>query len=101
MGRVGLYEVIRVDDRVRRLIAAEAGEEAINAVAFAKVGAFAGAETLTQRARTLVLEGVTSVEEAVRVTRQETAEAHDEPALAVAAVPGIPVAVATGREDAA
>ena len=58
--------------------------------------AFAGAETLTQRARTLVLEGVTSVEEAVRVTRQETAEAHDEPGLAVA-VP----AVATGREDAA
>jgi len=91
VGRVGLYEVIRVDDRVRRLIAAEAGEEAINAVAFA------GAETLTQRARTLVLEGVTSVEEAVRVTRQETAEAHDEPGLAV-----LPVAVATaGREDAA
>ena len=89
VGRVGLYEVIRVDDRVRRLIAAEAGEEAINAVAFA------GAETLTQRARTLVLEGVTSVEEAVRVTRQETAEAHDEPVLAVA------VPAATGREDAA
>lgn len=78
VGRVGLYEVIRVDDRVRRLIAAEAEEEAINAVAFA------GAETLTQRARSLVLEGVTSVEEAVRVTRQETAEAHDEPLLAVA-----------------
>ena len=90
VGRVGLYEVIRVDDRVRRLIAAEAGEEAINAVAFARVGAFAGAETLTQRARTLVLEGVTSVEEAVRVTRQETAEAHDEPVVPVA-----------GREDAA
>ena len=86
VGRVGLYEVIRVDDRVRRLIAAEAGEEAINAVAFA------GAETLTQRARTLVLEGVTSVEEAVRVTRQETAEAHDETGLAV--VPA--VAAATG-----
>lgn len=84
VGRVGLYEVIRVDDRVRRLIAAEAGEEAINAVAFA------GAETLTQRARALVLEGVTSVEEALRVTRQETAEAHDEPAGAV-----------NGREDAA
>lgn len=89
VGRVGLYEVIRVDDRVRRLIAAEAGEEAINAVAFA------GAETLTQRARSLVLEGVTSVEEAVRVTRQETAEAHDEPALVVT------VPAATGREDAA
>jgi general secretion pathway protein E len=91
VGRVGLYEVIRVDDQVRRLIAAEAGEEAINAVAFA------GAETLTQRARALVLEGVTSVEEAVRVTRQETAETHDDLALAI---PALPVA-GTGREDAA
>jgi general secretion pathway protein E len=89
VGRVGLYEVIRVDDRVRRLIAAEAGEEAINAAAFT------GAETLTQRARTLVLEGVTSVEEAVRVTRQETAEAHE------ASAPGDAVAVPGGREDAA
>jgi general secretion pathway protein E len=70
VGRVGLYEVIRVDDRVRRLIAAEADEEAINAAAFGK----AGADTLTQRARVLVLEGVTSVEEAVRVARQETAD---------------------------
>ena len=72
VGRVGLYEVIRVDDRVRRLIAAEADEEAINAVAFER------SETLAQRARSLVLDGVTSVEEAVRVTRQETAEAHDD-----------------------
>lgn len=72
VGRVGLYEVIRVDDRIRRLIAAEAGEEAINAVAFEH------AETLTQRARALVLAGITSVEEAVRVTRQETVGARDE-----------------------
>ena len=66
VGRVGLYEVIRVDDRVRRLIAAEAGEDAIVAAAFETTG------TLSQRARELVLTGVTSVEEAVRVTRQET-----------------------------
>ena len=70
VGRVGLYEVIHVDDRVRRLIAAEADEETINGAAFGKTGA----DTLTQRARALVLEGVTSVEEAVRVTRQETAD---------------------------
>lgn len=75
VGRVGLYEVIRVDDGMRRLIAAGADEDAMNALAFAQ------AETLGRRARTLVLDGVTSVEEAVRVTRQETAEAHDEPAL--------------------
>ena len=42
----------------------------------------------------LVQEGVTSVEEAVRVTRQETSEAHDEPVVTVAASLG-------GREDAA
>ena len=71
VGRVGLYELIKVDDRVRRLIAAEAEEEAINAVAFDASG------TLSLRARALVLDGTTSVEEAVRVTRQETIEAHD------------------------
>ncbi len=65
VGRVGLYETLRVDDRVRGLIAAEAGEDAIAAAAFSKGGA------LTDRARTLVLEGVTTVEEAVRVTRQD------------------------------
>ncbi|MDZ4364979.1 type II secretion system ATPase GspE [Brevundimonas sp.] len=76
-GRVGLYETIRVDDRIRRLIAAEAGEEAINAAAFKQGG------TLTEAAKRLVLEGVTSVEEAVRVTRQDAAA--DEPAREVAA----------------
>jgi general secretion pathway protein E len=67
VGRIGLYEMIRVDDRVRRLIAAEADEDAINAVAFDK------ADTLARRARALVLDGVTSIEEAVRVIRQDAA----------------------------
>jgi general secretion pathway protein E len=80
VGRVGLYEAIRVDDRIRRLIAAEADEQAIAAVAFNT------ADTLTHSARTLVLEGVTSVEEAVRVTRQETAGAHDAPGVPAHAV---------------
>lgn len=65
VGRVGLYETLRIDDKVRSLIASEAGEEAIAKAAFAKGG------TLTDRARALVLDGVTSVEEAVRVTRQD------------------------------
>ncbi|MDZ4374675.1 MAG: ATPase, T2SS/T4P/T4SS family, partial [Phenylobacterium sp.] len=68
VGRVGLYEAIRVDDRVRRLIAAEADEEAINAVAFER------SDTLSRRARAFVLNGLTSVEEAVRVTRQDAGE---------------------------
>ena len=70
VGRTGLYELIRVDDRVRRLIASEAGEEEIAAVAFAATDG--GGRTLSQSARELVVAGVTSVEEAVRVARQET-----------------------------
>jgi len=64
VGRVGLYEMVRVDDDVRRLIAAEGEEEAIAAIAFRQM------ETLSQAARRLVLSGVTSAEEAVRVARQ-------------------------------
>lgn len=81
VGRVGVYETLKIDDKVRRLIAAEADEEALIAAAFPQGG------TLSDRARGLVLAGVTSVEEAVRVTRQETPEAHPlpEPALGSAA----------------
>jgi general secretion pathway protein E len=68
VGRVGLYELIRIDDRVRRLIAADAGEDAIAAIAFETGG------VLADQARTMVLDGVTSVEEAIRVTRQQTAD---------------------------
>src|SRR5690606_21973241 len=53
VGGVGLYEVRRVDDRGRRLIAAEVDEDAIVEIAFADGG------TLGDRARALVLEGVT------------------------------------------
>ncbi len=70
VGRVGVYETLKIDDKVRRLIAAEADEEALINAAFPKGG------TLSDRARALVLAGVTSVQEAVRVTRQETPEAH-------------------------
>jgi general secretion pathway protein E len=96
VGRVGLYEVIRVDDRVRRLIAAEAGEEAINAVAFAKVGlrrrGDPDATGADAGAGGRHLGG-----EAVRVTRQERRRpmmSRSSPSPC-AAVPG------TGREDAA
>lgn len=67
VGRVGLYEVLKVTDTVRRLIAAEADEDALVEAGFKHGG------TLSDRARDLVLAGVTSVEEAVRVARQETA----------------------------
>jgi len=67
VGRIGLYETLTVDEKVRRLIASGADEDAVFDAAFARGG------TLADRARALVLEGVTSVEEALRVARQETA----------------------------
>ncbi|WP_298743162.1 type II secretion system ATPase GspE [uncultured Brevundimonas sp.] len=80
VGRVGLYEVIRVDDRIRRLVAAGADEDAVNAAAFERM------DTLAQRARAFVLAGLTSIEEAVRVTRQDAgALAGDDPAAEAAA----------------
>jgi general secretion pathway protein E len=75
-GRIGVYEAIRVDDRLRRLIGADAEEDALARAAFA-----GGGLTLAQSTRTYVLDGLTTAEEAVRVSRQETASdpegAHD------------------------
>jgi general secretion pathway protein E len=65
VGRIGVYETVRVDDRVRRLIAEGADEAAIADVARAEGG------TLAAAARDAVAEGLTTVEEAVRVARQE------------------------------
>ena len=67
-GRVGVYEAIRVDDRIRRLISESASEDDIAAAAQA-----AGGGTLSSEARAYVVEGLTTVEEALRVTRQEMA----------------------------
>lgn len=64
-GRIGLYEAIRVDARIRDLIAADAGEGAIAEAALKKGRALSG------RARALVQDGTTSPEEALRVTRAD------------------------------
>ncbi len=66
-GRIGVYEAIRIDDRIRRLISDMADEDAISAVAFEKGG------TLADEVRRYVAEGLTTVEESIRVTRQEIA----------------------------
>ena len=58
-----------MDDEIRRLINAGADEAAIAAHAFRRN------DTLTEAARRLVRDGVTSPEEAVRVSRHETADA--------------------------
>ncbi len=64
-GRIGLYEAVRVDDTIRKLIGESASEDEIVRAAFAD------ALPLSKAARAAVLQGVTSVEEALRVTRQE------------------------------
>ena len=66
-GRIGVFEAVRIDDVVRRMINSDADEDAIAAYAFAH------APPLTTAARALVREGVTTPEEAVRITRREGA----------------------------
>jgi general secretion pathway protein E len=68
-GRIGLFEAVRVDDTIRRLVNAGADESAIAA------HAFRSAPRLATAARSLVLDGMTSAEEAIRVSRHEAVDA--------------------------
>ena len=67
-GRIGVYEAVRVDETVRRLINEGGDEQAIAAHAFQK------APTLASSARDLVLAGQTTAEEAIRVTRRDATD---------------------------
>lgn len=67
-GRIGIYEVVRVDDRLRRLISAGADEMQM------ADAAFVGGGDLAREAGPLLLEGVTTPEEVLRVTRQERSD---------------------------
>jgi general secretion pathway protein E len=64
-GRIGVFEAVRVDEAIRRLINAGAEEEAVSA------HAFRAAPDLAAAVRALVEAGVTSAEEAVRITRRD------------------------------
>ena len=64
-GRIGVFEALRVDDTVRRMIHEGADESAMAA------HAFRDSPSLTQAARDLVLAGKTTPEEAARVARRE------------------------------
>jgi general secretion pathway protein E len=64
-GRVGLFEVVRIDETLRRLIGANASEQELAA------HAFQNAETLADAARSAVTAGLTTPEEAVRVVRKD------------------------------
>lgn len=65
VGRLGLFELVRADDGLRRLVSASASEAELAA------HAFASAPQLAQSARNAVLRGETTVEEAMRVIRPE------------------------------
>ena len=65
-GRIGVFEAVRVDDTIRRLINAGGDEDAIAA------HAFRASPNLGIAARALVREGVTTAEEAVRISRRES-----------------------------
>jgi general secretion pathway protein E len=68
-GRIGVFEAIRIDDTIRRLIN-DGGDEAIIARY-----AFVNAPNLGAAARALVREGLTTPEEAVRISRREVVDA--------------------------
>jgi general secretion pathway protein E len=68
-GRIGVFEAVRIDDTLRRLIN-EGGDEAQIAE-----HAFQNTPSLATAARTLVRNGLTSPEEAIRVSRSEAMDA--------------------------
>ena len=65
LGRIGVFEAIRIDDTIRRLIN-DGGDEAIIAR-----HAFLNQPNLSSAARKLVRAGETSPEEAIRISRRE------------------------------
>jgi len=65
VGRVGVYEALRVDDTIRQMIHDNADEAAIAR------HAFADAPSLAKAVRRMVKDGTTSAEEAARIMRRE------------------------------
>lgn len=64
-GRTGIYEVVSIDDEVRRMIHRHEGEQEITAYLRKKVTG------IKEDGAQKVLEGVTTLEEVLRVTHQE------------------------------
>ena len=64
-GRTGVYELMDVGDEIRNLIHGRAAESKIAAAATA-----AGLKSMREDGERLVEEGITSLEEVVRVTRE-------------------------------
>lgn len=65
-GRTGIFELLVLDDEIRRLIGAKADSSAIKQAAIAK-----GMVTLKQEGAEKVIQGMTTLEEVMRITQQE------------------------------
>ena len=65
-GRIGIYELLVPDDKIRNAIISKAPAEEIKKIAVA-----AGMTTLMEDGIAKVKEGLTTVEEILRVTREE------------------------------
>jgi general secretion pathway protein E len=78
-GRIGVYEAVRIDDAMRSMISAGADEAVLAAHAFANT------PTLADAARALVADGLTTMEEALRIIRSGDADV-DAPASTAAAI---------------
>ena len=68
-GRIGVYELMVVDEKTKKLIHDGAGEQAVSDIAFRD------ADTLAQSGFRHVLGGMTSIDEVLRVVRQESDDA--------------------------
>jgi len=66
-GRIGIYELIRVDAKLQRMVQENASEQDMEKHAFAM------ADSLADSGRRLVMKGVTTVEEVLRVSRVKEA----------------------------
>ncbi|MCD6165834.1 type II secretion system protein GspE [candidate division KSB1 bacterium] len=62
-GRTGIYEILKVDDKIRELVLQDASSEKIRNVAITK-----GMRTLKQDGLLKCLQGITTIEEVMRVT---------------------------------
>jgi general secretion pathway protein E len=67
-GRIGVFELIRIDDRIRAIINDNGDEAAITTIAFAET------DRLGKAVRRLVADGMTSAEEALRILRTDGAD---------------------------
>ncbi len=66
-GRIGIYELVRIDETLRRMVQEGAPEQDIEAHAFRQ------AKTLSESGQDLVIKGLTTAQEVMRVSRAQGA----------------------------